>query len=76
HFKRHRALYNMLTTESQTDPQEEIVNAHNAYRRKVSPSGRNMLKMVIETWYNESKHFTYGEWPSSDDDFKTDHYTQ
>lgn len=31
---------------------------------------------VVETWYNESKHFTYGEWPSSDDDFETSHYTQ
>uniref|UniRef100_A0A8C8TSI8 Cysteine-rich secretory protein 4 n=2 Tax=Peromyscus maniculatus bairdii TaxID=230844 RepID=A0A8C8TSI8_PERMB len=125
HAKRHRALYNKLVTESQTDPQEEIVNAHNAFRRKVSPPAKNMLKMswssaaagnariqarycdtshsdplerrlsntfcgenihlehypyswskVIEVWYNESKHFTYGEWPSSDDEYETDHYTQ
>lgn len=32
--------------ESQTDPQEEIVNAHNAFRRKESPPAKNMLKMV------------------------------
>ncbi|KAM7318699.1 hypothetical protein ACRRTK_021811 [Alexandromys fortis] len=125
HHKRHRALYNKLITESQTDPQEEIVNAHNAFRRKVSPPAKNMLKMswspaaaanarilarycdtsmsdplerrlnntfcgenmhlgrypyswskVVEMWYNESKYFTYGEWPSSDDDFETSHYTQ
>lgn len=31
---------------------------------------------VVEMWYNESKYFTYGEWPSSDDDFETSHYTQ
>ncbi|XP_003505699.1 cysteine-rich secretory protein 1 [Cricetulus griseus] len=31
---------------------------------------------IIEIWHNESKHFTYGEWPSSDDDFQTNHYTQ
>ncbi|XP_057607398.1 cysteine-rich secretory protein 1 [Chionomys nivalis] len=125
HHKCHRALYNKLITESQTDPQEEIVNAHNAFRRKVSPPAKNMLKMswspaaaanarilarycdmstsdplerrlnntfcgenmhlgrypyswskVVEMWYNESKYFTYGEWPSSDDDFETSHYTQ
>lgn len=28
------------------NPQEEIVNAHNAFRRKVSPPAKNMLKMV------------------------------
>ena len=31
---------------------------------------------VIEIWYNESKYFKYGEWPSTDDDIETDHYTQ
>lgn len=31
---------------------------------------------VVEMWYNESKYFTYGEWPSSDDGFETSHYTQ
>ncbi|KAK7809893.1 hypothetical protein U0070_000279, partial [Myodes glareolus] len=106
HHKHHRALYNKLITESQRKPQEEIVNAHNAFRRKVSPPAKNMLKMswspaaagnarilarycdmstsdplerrlnIIEMWYNESKYFTYGEWPSSDDDFETSHYTQ
>ncbi|XP_042527812.1 cysteine-rich secretory protein 1 [Dipodomys spectabilis] len=30
---------------------------------------------VIETWYNESRHFKYGEW-TMDDDVKTNHYTQ
>ncbi|XP_008823442.1 cysteine-rich secretory protein 1 isoform X1 [Nannospalax galili] len=42
-----RALYSKLTTESQTDVQEEIVNLHNAFRRNVIPSARNMVKM---TW--------------------------
>jgi hypothetical protein len=31
---------------------------------------------VIEIWYNESRYFTYGEWTSSDDDTRTDRYTQ
>ncbi|XP_051008537.1 cysteine-rich secretory protein 1 [Acomys russatus] len=123
--KLYRALYYKLVTELQTDPQEEIVNAHNAFRRRVSPPAKNMLKMkwsptaaenartvarycdpsesdpldrridntfcgenmnlenyptswskVIEVWYNESKYFKYGEWPSTDDDFETEHYTQ
>ncbi|XP_021511096.1 cysteine-rich secretory protein 1 [Meriones unguiculatus] len=125
HHKVHRALYKKLVTELQRDQQEEIVNTHNAFRRKVSPPAKNMLKMswslaaaenarilarycdkaesdplerrldntfcgenmhleyypfswskVIESWYNESKHFKYGEWPSTDDDFETEHYTQ
>ncbi|EDM18666.1 rCG43494 [Rattus norvegicus] len=125
HLKLDRALYNQLITESQTEPQEEIVDTHNAFRRNVSPPARNMLKMswssaaaenarilarycdksdsdslerrlpntfcgenmhmenypsswsnVIEIWYNESKYFKYGEWPSTDDDIETYHYTQ
>lgn len=31
---------------------------------------------VIGIWYNESKYFTHGEWPSEDDDITIDHYTQ
>ncbi|XP_005072344.1 cysteine-rich secretory protein 1 isoform X2 [Mesocricetus auratus] len=125
HLKLQRALYSKLVTEFQIGPQEEIVKAHNALRRKVFPPARNMLKMswstvaagnarilarycdtsesdplerrlnntfcgenrhldrypyswsnIIEMWHNESKHFIYGEWPSSDDEFETEHYTQ
>ncbi|XP_077608984.1 cysteine-rich secretory protein 1 [Crocuta crocuta] len=31
---------------------------------------------VIETWYNESKYFNYGEWTSTDDVITVEHYTQ
>ncbi|XP_019590175.2 cysteine-rich secretory protein 1 [Rhinolophus sinicus] len=31
---------------------------------------------VIGIWYNESKYFTHGEWPSEDNDITVDHYTQ
>lgn len=31
---------------------------------------------VIETWYNESKYFNYGEWTSMDDVVTVEHYTQ
>nr|XP_045012903.1 cysteine-rich secretory protein 1 [Jaculus jaculus] len=119
-----RALFNKLSTEL-VAAQEEIVKVHNAFRRKVQPPARNMMKLnwslpaaenarilarycdfaqsdpierrlkntfcgenmhlesypspwsyVIELWFNESKHFTYGKWPSTDDDITTDDYTQ
>ncbi|XP_019483684.1 PREDICTED: cysteine-rich secretory protein 1 [Hipposideros armiger] len=31
---------------------------------------------VIEIWYNESKYFKHGEWPSEDEGKTVDHYTQ
>ncbi|XP_014443510.1 cysteine-rich secretory protein 1 isoform X2 [Tupaia chinensis] len=31
---------------------------------------------VIKLWYNESKHFNYGHWTSTDEAITTDHYTQ
>ncbi|XP_047415345.1 cysteine-rich secretory protein 1 isoform X3 [Sciurus carolinensis] len=119
-----KTQYTKLNTKS-TAVQEEIVNTHNALRRRVVPPARNMLKMswseeaagnakilskfcdwtdsnplerrikntfcgenvylgsksvswshVIEIWYNESKNFVYGEWTSTDEDIRTDHYTQ
>ncbi|XP_048203253.1 cysteine-rich secretory protein 1 [Perognathus longimembris pacificus] len=31
---------------------------------------------VIETWYNESRYFKYGEWTTMNEDTQTNHYTQ